>query len=49
MIKVLIFGVLMFILGFVYGRDENLWQKTVSFFQKIVDKIKELVERWKDR
>ena len=45
MFKILIFGLVMFGLGFAYGRDKNLWQKTIDFVKKIVDKIKELIRK----
>jgi len=47
--RTLIFGLIMFILGFAYGRDEKLWQKTVDFFKGMVEKIKELIVKWRNR
>ena len=47
--RTLIFGLIMFGLGFAYGRDEKLWQKTVDFVKRIVEKIKELIDKWRNR
>ena len=42
--KTLIFGVIMLVLGYVYGRDETLWQKTVDVAKKVYEKVVEVVK-----
>ena len=45
MIKLLIFGAIMFGLGFAYGRDESLFGKTIEFAKKVYEKIVELIKK----
>lgn len=48
--RTIIFGLIMFALGFAYGKEEwGLWEKTVEFFKMVVEKIKELIEKWKNK
>lgn len=45
MFSTLLFGVVMFMLGFVYGRDETLWQKTIDFVKQFYKQIEKIYKK----
>ena len=49
MIKIIIGFVIMFGLGFAYGRDKELWEKTKKVIKLIIQKLREVIEKIRNR